>query len=238
MKKIFLISLLTTVFFNTSFAIGNQTICTVCATNGKTYGNACAAASAGATVERTGECIAPNVFLITNKATNIEKTSATLNGYTSGKADVWFGTNLGKGTVLVGTTSVDGNYSYNLIGLTCNMTYEYFAAAKGENGQAIYGKPVSFSTKSCDDTKTKLPIIKNSNEKMCLAKSIYYGSRGTHVSELQQALVKKGYMTQENATGFFGAKTLLAFKKWQNDTLGAENATGFFGAKSKKALCN
>ena len=49
------------------------------------------------------------------------------------------------------------------------------------------------------------------------ARSLYLGLSGSDVVSLQQALITKGYLAPGSATGYFGAKTNAALKKFQCD---------------------
>ncbi|MBU6214890.1 peptidoglycan-binding protein, partial [Patescibacteria group bacterium] len=66
-------------------------------------------------------------------------------------------------------------------------------------------------------------------------KDLTVGSTGSEVSQLQTALIAKGYMSG-SATGYFGAITKAAVMKWQT-AAGVSPAAGYFGAKSRAAFC-
>ena len=65
------------------------------------------------------------------------------------------------------------------------------------------------------------------------ARNIAFGSKGTDVTSLQKLLVKNGYLTAENITGFFGSATESAVKAFQRDNnivFGGDPATTGYGA--------
>lgn len=71
---------------------------------------------------------------------------------------------------------------------------------------------------------------------------LYVGSKNTQVMSLQSILVARGYLTSDNATGFFGRLTEAAVRKFQCDKQivcagnGASTGWGLIGAKTRAAL--
>jgi len=67
-------------------------------------------------------------------------------------------------------------------------------------------------------------------------RSLYFGSRGEDVRELQNKLIEKGFMGGR-ATGYFGYATLRAVKNFQSDVMKIY-PVGVVGAKTRLALDN
>jgi spore germination protein YaaH len=73
------------------------------------------------------------------------------------------------------------------------------------------------------------------------AASLTYGSSGSAVVALQQALIAKGYLAAGKATGYFGSLTLAALKKFQCDSgiiCSSTAAVGYgvYGPRTQAAL--
>lgn len=71
------------------------------------------------------------------------------------------------------------------------------------------------------------------------ARALMRGMRSEDVKMLQERLSEDGYLSQDNATGFFGSTTQAAVKQWQADhgivASGTPETTGW-GAVGKKTL--
>jgi len=86
------------------------------------------------------------------------------------------------------------------------------------------------------------PPVTTTNVSGTFTISLHYGSRNSQVMVLQSFLAKNGYLGQDALTGFFGALTEQAIKKFQCDRgivcSGNPTATGwgFVGVKTRVAL--
>jgi peptidoglycan hydrolase-like protein with peptidoglycan-binding domain len=71
------------------------------------------------------------------------------------------------------------------------------------------------------------------------ARALMRGMRSDDVKTLQERLVNDGYLSQDNATGFFGSSTEQAVKQWQADSgivaSGTPETTGW-GMVGRKSL--
>src|SRR3989344_1783100 len=72
-------------------------------------------------------------------------------------------------------------------------------------------------------------------------RSIYFGLSGAGVTDLQKSLIKTGYLADRYATGYFGALTENAVKKFQCDKKiicsgSSANGYGVYGPLTKSAM--
>lgn len=76
-------------------------------------------------------------------------------------------------------------------------------------------------------------LVFDTGQAMAADTTLYWGSRGNNVVELQQALNNHGYWCG-NADGIFGAKTYSAVIRFQRDN--GISTTGTVGPKTRQAL--
>jgi len=136
-------------FYASNLYQNTSVVCTLTVTNSSGISN-----SDSTTVSIGGTGLVINVQ--TESPTNINISTATLNGYISGNSfwnngtvHVWFqwGQTTYYGSESVHQLMTSSNYfNQNIIGLNPNTTYHFRAVAQNPNGTLVYGQDLTFVT--------------------------------------------------------------------------------------------
>ncbi len=79
-----------------------------------------------------------------------------------------------------------------------------------------------------------LSIISQKDSTERFTRDLKFGLRGNDVMNLQNILIKKGLLSADSATGYFGSKTRDALRAYQR--LEGLPATGYFGSLTRKSV--
>jgi hypothetical protein len=197
-------------------------------------------------------------------ASSITNTTATLNGNitaTNGATPTIRGFYYGLTNSYGTTTTESGSFSAGvftsaLTSLVCNTTYHFQSYATNSAGTGTSSPDLSFTTSSCPSAgghfiPSITPVeIKNTTSllQFYFTRSMGAGLSGSDVMELQKflnthdaLLAVSGPGSPNNETAFFGKKTILALKHFQEAhaneilvPLRLEKGTGFFGPSTMK----
>ena len=84
--------------------------------------------------------------------------------------------------------------------------------------------------------------VQTPNPNVQWTRTLYIGTKGTDVTQLQTLLTQKGYLPPNNTTGTFGPLTQKAVKKFQCEKMslcsGNETTTGYgvVGKRTREML--
>ncbi len=87
---------------------------------------------------------------------------------------------------------------------------------------------------SRDKMPLALSIISQKDSTERFTRDLKFGLRGNDVMNLQNILIKKGLLSGDSATGYFGSKTRDALRAYQR--LEGLPATGYFGSLTRKSV--
>jgi peptidoglycan hydrolase-like protein with peptidoglycan-binding domain len=117
------------------------------------------------------------------------------------------------------TGTADGHFGY----LTRDAVQRYqcstlkICSTVESSGYGIVGpKTRAALTGTVTTTATTTPTT---TSKLNLTRTLYFGMRNTDVTTLQNFLISKGYLSQGNASGYFGPLTRQAVQRFQCDKL-------------------
>ncbi len=134
------------------------------------------------------------------------------------------------------------NNDYNRLAVSPTFTVKAAVSAHAYPAPNIYATPAVSGGGSGGTTSAGTTVAINTPASFSLRSTLLFNSRGSEVSALQNILISKGYLTAGSNTGYFGALTRAAVRKYQCDKgivcSGDEKTTGYgvVGVRTRASL--